>query len=197
MFAYEIIKKFSVRTVLPVDVNDVLNYVITSGIQDEIEFIGVDLNPDVLLGQFKRFRRRDGVYSDPINCANIYYARSVTSDWKRFICCKELLHIADPQIAQASTPESVLRLAEKIGLPPGLQDAPNDGLQTNMDRLAEYMAVAILFPSAARSALIHSYNSGKLSLDDIARMADIPIRYAGFVMNEIWEKILPLLTKDE
>jgi hypothetical protein len=69
-----------------------------------------------------------------------------------------------------------------------MQDALNDGTPVNYDRLAEYQAIAVLFPWTAREVLLAPYKNDLLSLDDISRMADIPRKYVSFVMSEFWEE---------
>ena len=183
----QLIKEFDDRTVLPVDVNDVVAFLRKHGVQDEIEFLGVDLDADILLGQIKRFTYRKVAYGEPIFAANIYYDRNGSNAWRRMVCCKELLHMTDPEMSRAKTRQEIQRQAEKMGLPPGMQDALKEPPSVNFDRLAEYQATAVLFPWAARSALIEAYKAEKLTLDDVARMADLPRRQASFVMSELWE----------
>jgi len=193
MLISKLVTEFSTRVHLPVDVNDVVSFFVSNGIQDDIEFIGVDLDEQILLGSIKRFRRRDGLYGDVVNCANIYYDRAATPDWKRFITCKELIHLADPKWAQSLDADAIMKLLTKIGLPPGMQDAANDGLNTNFDRVAEYVALAVLFPWDARSVLQAPFKSGNINLDDIARLADIPKKYASLAMHESWDRTVEVL----
>jgi hypothetical protein len=195
MLIQKIINEFSMRTRLPVDVNDVVAFFVENGIQDEILFVGVDLDPEVLLGSIKRYRYRKTPYSDPINCANIFYRRQSEMSWQRFITCKELIHLADPEFAKSSDHKSILTLADKIGLPPGMQDAANDGLNTNFDRVAEFVALALLFPWDARNELITPFKAGNITLDEIAILADIPRKYVSFAMHESWERTLDVLRR--
>jgi hypothetical protein len=192
----KIIKAFATRTHLAVDVNDVVKFLKDNGIKDEIEFFPVALDSDVLLGKVVHWVRRDGVYAEPIFCADIYFCKDEENDWRRLICCKELLHILDHDWAKARKPKEVRRLAEKIGLPRDMQQPLKDGVHVNTDRLAEYQAIAVLFPMAARDLLLQPLNAGQLTLNDIARLAEIPRRYAGFVMHEAWTAIYPLLIDD-
>lgn len=192
MDAVDLIKAFEGETKLPVDVNDVLAVLRGNGHDDDIEFIGVDLDPDILQGGIRIFHVRDGVYSDPRRCVNIYYNRNSSKDWQRIVCCKELLHIMDPAAANSGTPEAIEKLAKEIGLPPEMQDPVTEGLGTNLDRLAEWRAVAILFPMTARNVL-RPFCPSSLKLPDIARQADIPSRYAGLAMHDIWDQVYPIL----
>jgi hypothetical protein len=189
----DLIKEFSERKDLPVDVNDVLKCLKTNGNEDEIEFIGVDFDAEILLGLIRIFHIRPGVYADPVRCVNIYYHQGDSVDWQRMICCKELFHLLDPDSAHTKTSEEIGKLAEKIGLPPEMQDPTSDGIATNVDRLAEFRAAAILLPWRAREVLLPPYKSGLITAADIARLADMPRKYVGFVMSDVWDRVFPIL----
>lgn len=107
----------------------------------------------------------------------------------------ELLHILDSESAKAKTVEQIDRLTSEIVLPPELQDAHRDGHATITDRIAIMQAVAILFPFAIRSLLAEPLKAGKLTLDDIARIVDVPRRYVGHVMHESWLELHEILLK--
>lgn len=191
----DLIAQFAKQTELPVDVNALLPVLADNGHETDIEFIGVDLDPQVLQGKIKIFHLREGVYGEPKRCANIYYHRGHTNDWQRFICCKELLHLLDPNGAETSTPEEIDELANKIGLPEYMQDPLADGFATNIDRLAEFRAAALLLPYSARELLLEPLTTGDLTLGDIAKMADIPRKYVGLVMSESWVAIHKLFAQ--
>lgn len=195
MKTQELIQQFSKIETLPVDVNDVLKCLQDNGHDDDIEFIGVDLDPEILQGKIKIFHTRNGVYGDIKRCANIYYHRGHNSDWQRFIACKELLHLLDPEFAHTRSQDDIDSLAEKIGLPPEMQDPMADGLQANIDRVAEFRAAAILLPLASRNLLYKAYKANEIKADDIARLADIPRRYVGLVMSDNWPGIHDILTQ--
>lgn len=191
----DLIRHFATREALPVDVNDLLPVLRENGTDDEIEFIGVDLDPDILQGKIKIWHRRDGLYGEPVRMANIYFHRGHTIDWQRFVCAKELMHLLDPPAAQTRTHDQVHELAEQIGLPEYMQDATQAGFATNIDRLAEFRAAAILLPYAAREHLLKPLADGRLSLSDIAEMADIPRKYAALVMSPGWNYIHEMFTE--
>ncbi|OCC05294.1 hypothetical protein BA190_10345 [Labrys sp. WJW] len=196
MLLTRMIQHFSAVKTLPVDVNDVRDFLIANGVQDEITFVGVVFDPQIMLGQFKRFRRRTGVYGETLNCANVYYHAGAEANWQRFITCKELVHLANPEEAKSSSRESIVELVDKIGLPPGMQDAPNDGWATNVDRLAEYVAIALLLPLEARNILATAIADESIPITeaDVPRIADIPPRYATIAMREWWPTSVQQLT---
>ena len=191
----ELIKSFEDQEVLPIDVNDILLKLREAGNDDDIEFVGVDLDPEVLLGAIRIFYVRNGVYADPKRFVNIYYDRTRTVDWQRMVCCKELVHILDPETAHTKLAAEIDLLAERIGLPPEMQDPAADGFATNIDRMAEYRAAALLLPMAARELLMPKIRDGSLKIADVAKLADMPTKYAGFVLNDVWETVYPLLTR--
>jgi hypothetical protein len=120
----------------------------------------------------------------------------MNEDGQRLVCCKELLHILDPEGCRAATDEEISRLFQKIGLPREMQDAVKDGAQVSSDRVAEYEAAAVLFPWATRQLLLEPYREGKIALDDIHRMVDIPFRFVFFVMHPSWEEAHKALIGD-
>lgn len=189
----ELIGAFAGKLTLPVDVNDVLRCLRENGHDDDIEFIGVDLDPEILLGKIKVFHVRDGLYGEPRRFANIYYHRGHELDWQRLICCKELIHLLDPDAAHTKTQAEIDELAARIGLPPYMQNPTEDGFAANIDRLAEFRALALLFPMSARNVLLEANRADKITIAQIARLADIPSKYVGFAMSDVWEKVHALL----
>lgn len=189
MEARDLLLAFEDRTSLPVDVNDVVKYLRDHGNDDDIEFVGADLDSDILQGAVKIWHARNGVYAEPKRMVNIFYNRAEPKDWQRLICCKELLHLIDPTGAYSSNQQAIEKLADEIGLPPEMQDPFKAGFGTNVDRVAELRAAALLLPWAAREIMLPYFEDGKLSITDIARQADIPRKYAGIVMHPAWEGI--------
>lgn len=195
MEAHELLKAFEGRTSLPIDVNDVLACLREQGNTDSIEFIGADLDPDILQGAIKIWHARSTLYGDPDRMVNIYYHRGHAKDWQRMICCKEILHLIDPAWAYTSEAEAINKLADEIGLPPEMQDPFNEMPMTNVDRVAELRAAAILLPFEARAVMRPFYEAQKLSIEDIARQADIPRKYAGIVMHPAWDDLYATMTR--
>jgi len=189
MSVAEVIRHFSQRTDLSIDVNDVVDLVKAKGLQDEIEFIGVDYDTSIILGNFQKWTRRPGVYANPIYGVDIYFHRHLPLDWQRFVCCKELLHVFDPAFSLASTVEDIQKLTDRIGLPPEMHDWVKDGYPAMSDHIREYEALAVLLPMAARNQLAEPYEAGRVSLDAIARLADIPHRYVALAMHDAWPAV--------
>ena len=197
MSVAELIKKFDVREQVPVDVNDVKAELETRGIKDEIYFWPSTLDSKHLKGQLVHIDYWDypGYEGAPTKTvADIYYAKNLPDDEQRLVCCKELLHILDPEHCRAATEEAITRLFSKMGLPPEMQEPFKDGAAVNTDRVAVYEAVAVLFPYATRQLLMPPFKATKINLTDITRMIDIPYKYVVFVMHENWEAVHSILT---
>jgi hypothetical protein len=189
-----LIQHFSMSQTLPIDVNDVLEQLSHVNDPADVSFIGVDFDIDILQGKIKIWYDRNGVYGDELKkMANIYYHRGHTRDWQRFICCKELMHLLDPLGAHTSTLEAIEQLAEKIGLPPEMQDPMADGFAANTDRVAEYRAAAVLLPLNARERLLEPLARDAIKLVDIATLADMPRKYVALVMGAAWPQIHEIL----
>ncbi len=165
----------------------VVAYLKKAQIKDEVNFVGVEMNSEVLRGSILHFIIPAAGYGEPTFCADIYYDKSQTSDWKRLVCCKELLHLLDPDTNKVKSKADFVRQVERIVLPPEFQEPVADGAKVLSDRVATYLAVAILFPWQARQLLLPPYVDGKLTLEDISRIADIPERYVALVLSDEWD----------
>jgi hypothetical protein len=183
----DVINHFSAHESVPIDVDDVVQVLRENGVKDDIYFWGVDINDEHLRGTIQHWEWPESENGPLHRVADIYYCKHLPSDWKRLVCCKELLHVLDPPSAHASTPEQVEELVKKIVLAPEHQDPLHDGDQVNSDRRAIYQAVAVLFPWATRQLLSKPLLEGKLTPEDIAKMVDLPARYVRLVMSDVWE----------
>jgi hypothetical protein len=186
MSARDLIRFFSEFTTLPVQINDIVDHLVDSGCQDEICFIGVDFDINIVRGFIKRYIFRRVPYGDPVFHTDIYYDRRQGLDWRRIVCCKELIHILDNQQQATSSREDVAALIERIVLP---LEVRLDGLQVIEDRIGILKAIALLLPLAARELLLPRYKSGDLTDEEIAILACVPLRYVRVVMLDTWESL--------
>lgn len=190
MKARQLIEFFSMMTNLPVDVNAVADHICDNGIEDIINFVGVDYDPGILRATLARYVRQTGVYAEVEHRADVYYSTIQTIDWQRLVCVKEMIHLLDGHEFLSNTRENVDKLIEKIVLPFDLRgDIAEEGWGVWSDRLTEYIALTILFPYEARAVLLEKYRSGVLTDDDIAQLVCLPLRYIKFIMSEHWEEV--------
>ena len=189
-----LIKTFSAWDRIPVDVEEhVKPEFLKLGVKDEIYFWSdPKLNPAIIRGEIEYWDwpQPDG---KKVNVADITFAQQMDHEWRRLVCCKEMLHILDPVGIRVTSPEDIDKLVEKIILPSDLQDPFSDGIHALTDRVAITYAAAILFPLGARALLIKPYMDGKLPLVKVAEMAELPVRYAAVVLSEVWPEIHEML----
>lgn len=184
----ELLSRFVVCEELPIDVQDDLVPIIKENFDLELYFWPADMDHGVYRGQISHWEYpKDETHKQMQQVIDITYASNLPTDWQRVICAKELIHILDPIDTRVSTEDGFSRLIEKIVLPPGMAEAA-DGAKVWNDRLGIYCAIAVLFPWAARQLFIDPYKAGKISIQEIAAIVDIPRQYAALVMHELWEE---------
>lgn len=72
--------------------------------QDELYYVPVELDTDISLGHIKQYRIPRGVYdADPAWITEIRYHKELNVCWRRFVCCKELMHVFDPLSARSDS----------------------------------------------------------------------------------------------
>ena len=188
MLSAHLIKEFADRTVLPIDLNEVTALLLQKKYQDEINFIPVDLDTGVIRGFLKRYRRPKGGWdSEPDDVSNIYYDQSQGADWINLVCAKELLHILDA--ARCSTKEQFEKLTESLALPTDMKHLLTDPDFALVDKFGSAHAAALLLPKAARDLLMPAYESGVLTVANIAEMALMPAQHVRMVMGPNWDGI--------
>ena len=186
---HKLIEFFSSFTVLPVNPDDVRDQILSYGIKDEIEFVGVNFNKRVMLGAFHQYISRAALYGDPEFHVDIYFDRSLPRDWKRVVCCKELLHILDHSTSKAATRGDCENLI--AGMSTMKMDAPfsPEKAQVWSDQLMLFYAMAVLFPWDAREVLYQDYRDDPSKLSAIAKAADLPDVVVQFVFSEHWPRL--------
>jgi hypothetical protein len=192
MYVAMLIQKFSTRTRVPVDVNDVVKYLRDCKISDYIEFIGVNIDHNILRGMHYRTKKKTTPshgMGDPVYSSDIYYANSLSRADIRLGCCKELIHLLDPQGSMTARPADVKRLVDRIVLPPDVVDPAEDGDHATTDRIALTQALAVLFPWATREQFLRPLEDKRISLERIAEIVDLPVEYVRTVMSPVWEEI--------
>lgn len=184
----ELVLQLSGREVVPIDADDDIVPLVSAGLTLDIYTFAVDMETGVLRGKMSLWEWSDENSVPPTehHCLDIHYAKSLPNDWARLVCVKELIHLCDPIEATVMTEAGLDRLINKIVLPPAMQSA-EDGDGVWNDRTGIMHALAVLFPWACRELLMTPFKEGKLSIDEIAKLVDIPVEYAAVVMDDIWE----------
>lgn len=192
----DLIAAFADRTTLPIDLNEVAAWLLDRGIQDEINFIPVDLDIGVIRGFLRRIRRAKGGWDiDPDDVSNVYYDREQGADWIQFVCAKELLHILDA--ARCASRADFERLTRSLALPADMKQLAADPSFASVDKLGGIPAAALLLPAAARELLMPAYEAGLVSDLNIAELAMIPEQHVRAVMSPIWPAVYKIVVGDQ
>jgi len=182
-----ILAHFSAQTQIPVEIEAVANQVKAHGTLDTIVFLGVDVNEKRMKGAFFEYSRSPGVYAQPEFFAEIYYVSTMSLEWQRLVCCKELLHLLDKEPAKSGDEGQISDLISSLCSGDRLHT--EDDIQTFADRLMVYYAMAILLPYAVRERLLPDFRSGKISAETIAVWAKIPSVVVSIVMSDKWPAV--------
>jgi hypothetical protein len=186
---HNLIELFSNFTVLPIDPDDVKAQIIEYGVKDQIYFVGVTLDERILRGALIHYTIPTGVYADPKICADVNYDIGQERKWRRVICCKELLHILDHSMGRTATREACERLIDDLVIlfnNGASEPFSIEKLEAWADTLMFYYAIAVLFPMEVRNELYPEFMAGRISLEEIARNADLPEELIEIAMNDAW-----------
>lgn len=180
---------------LPIEIPDVRDELIKLGFQERIIFQEGDFNPAQLRGVFYQFTRRAVLYGEPERCSLILYSSHLSLEWKRMVCCKELIHVLDGAAARTNTADEVTALVDKLLGPLSNEDFGLADFQASTDKLALYQALAILFPDDARTDILAM--NPRPSIADVAKWACLPSQLVEFVLSDDWPGIVKGLLRSK
>ncbi len=193
MVAADLIAYFDGHTKLHIEIKEVLAQVRAGAPSQSIEFYEErDDQPDVLRGLLVQDWIRVGWGDEDQLVSWIIYNGNMDKSWGRLVVCKELIHILDPDYALTNTRDDVRNLIDRMAVPMDLQGFSH---QEFGDRVAEFQALAVLFPRASRQLLLAPYLAKTLSAKEISALAGIPDRYIGFLMSDSWLTMYNVFSK--
>lgn len=197
MSSYPLIEAFKAQTVLPINLDEAANWITGKGYQNEINFIGVELEPQgAIRGFVKRHKAHKGGWDlEPTLVSNIYYETRQPPDWQHLTCAKELLHVLDG--ATVTSKEQFEKLADRLALPDDLRHLLEDPDFALVDKMGTAPASALLLPMAARDLLLPVYKAGVMNAADIAKLAVMPVEHVRTVMSDNWPLIHRLLEMNQ
>lgn len=190
-----LIEAFSDLTMLPVRATDVRDWLIKSGIQDEIIMTPIDSDPEILRGTYEQYIIHETVYASPTLISRISYSKNQCPKWQNFICIKELMHVLDKRSMKTPTPQDVLALTNGLSKIFASTELGFQDFQTIHDKMMPYAALAILLPYKSREMLLAPFAQGKISAERISDETQIPIRYISMLMGTGWDEIYASLLK--
>lgn len=156
--------------------------------QDKIYFVEAELDTEVSFGHFKRFRERSIPYAEPVWITEVRYARSLNTCWRRFVCCKELMHAFDTKEELADTPDKFRRLLNELELRP-----PTPSPMLYSESRAVWRAMAALAPARLIAPLEERYAAGEITDYEIALELRVPEFYVAHIMDEAFPEVVKAL----
>lgn len=177
---------FSCFTKLPIRIDDIRDQALGYDVVDEFQFIPVGIDPKILLGMHRMYveDRPDG---SKHKIAQIFWSSHIPDvSLMRLVCCKEVLHIFDEDSHTARTTQAVDRLIDLIVVP------PSSGITASelSDRMGMLHALMVLLPRDALEIIRPKYEAGGMSVEDVARLADIPESYARLALSPTWKDLV-------
>ena len=157
----------------------------------EVFFWPVALDPQISLGHLKLERDRDSPYSEPFTVANIRFHSGLNRCWRRFVCCKELMHLFDSDDAKTDSRRKLEVLFSE------LEDArltTDSSPMFKSERNANWMALAVLCPQASRDACLKLSRDG-MSNYEIALRLKVPEGCIPPLIGRYYESVLQKLTE--
>ncbi len=161
--------------------------------QDELYYVPVELDAELSLGHIKQYRIPAVVYDgDPNWVTEIRFHKELNTCWRRFVCCKELMHCFDAQVERVNNSEKFQQLLSEIETPlPNDQSSPM--YKTEVRTL--WMAVAVLCPEKLRNHFKEKCDVDEMSTYEIALALRIPEAVVRPIMSESYDKMIPFLNE--
>lgn len=162
--------------------------------QDELYYVPVNLDPEISLGHIKQYREPRVPYdADPKWVTEIRYSRDLDLPHRRYVCCKELMHVFDSAAERTDSPEKFEQLLEEIETPLPTQLASQ--MYLSEDR-TKWMAILALCPGPVRDKFKPEWEAGTLSDYEVALELQLPEILISTIMSERYETVFDALIGD-
>ncbi|MBL1435640.1 MAG: hypothetical protein COB08_005520 [Rhodobacteraceae bacterium] len=189
----DIYESFSCHTLLPVKIDDVLEYVKDYEADCEIIFYpDPELKKSTCWSYLHSFVETR-LYGKVVTVHRIVHSTELDEDELRLAVCKELLHILDKNNHKAASTEDVIKLIDQICIP------ANAGITMPgfNDHTGALRALAILLPRDAldeiKKANTNNSKHSRLTAVEISIAAEIPVGYVRVALTDEWERLLELI----
>ncbi len=161
--------------------------------QDQLYYVPVDLDAQISLGHIKQYRIPDGIYgAEPKWITEIRYFRDLNMCWRRYVCCKELMHVFDSAAERTDTAEKFQQLVDEIETPlPGDEASP----MYDSEIRTLWMAIGILCPESVRAEFKPRWDAKQLSDYEVALELRIPELLTKTIMGPGYDRMIPFLTE--
>jgi hypothetical protein len=160
--------------------------------QDDVFFTPVELDTGILLGYMKQYRVPTVPYGESRWTTDIRYHSGLNMCWRRYVCCKELMHTFDDDRERTNSPAKYAQLLSELESPP----LPTDMSPMNLsENRTKWMALAVLCPMPVREHFRSSWQAERLSDYDVALELRIPELAIKTIMSDYFVRVVDQLTK--
>ncbi|MEO0785814.1 MAG: hypothetical protein AAFY10_08950 [Pseudomonadota bacterium] len=191
---------FSLHQKLPITIDSIIETLLEKGYVQHNLLHEVFQEEIVISGMLIR-RQKCVAYTSNngfVDVADIVYEGGLSDEGQRLVLAKELLHICDSEEATSRTDATVNDLTRELTLPTELlAELVHMRPETHADNLGLVRAVAILFPKECRDELKPAFDEGRLPIEIIHKMVDIPLPFIELVMSDQWDAIYETLAEQE
>lgn len=138
---------------------------------EQIRFWPVPMSENKLLGYMKQTRDQTSAYDDYFKIIDIRYSENLNFCWRRFVCCKELMHVFDTSAEKTSTRDRFLQLLDQLESPPMVEDFSK---MLSAEYTAEWMALMVLCPIPLREEIKQKIAAKEIDEMEAATRVRVP-----------------------
>lgn len=150
-----------------------------------IHFWPVPMDERVMLGYVTEDFDRGSAHDDEFKILDIKYAETLEMDWRRIVCCKELMHAFDTPAEKTSTRERFFQLMEQLESPPMHEDFSKMLIS---EYRAEWMAMITLCPRPLREEMQAKVGEDKEQEKAAAAIVGLPHLVMRSVLSEYYDE---------
>lgn len=100
------------------------------------------------------------------------------------------MHILDSETEKTETLAELDGLLNRLLGPLSSEDFDIFDIMAAKDRLALYQAIPFVFPEAARQDAINAIRSGRLTEEQVAVRACVPLRFIRLALTDEWPELI-------
>jgi hypothetical protein len=150
----------------------------------EIIFFRCDLDVAISRGHMVLFLDRSSPHDEPYVVSSVRFSNSLNRCWRRFVCCKELMHLFDPSLSKTSNRAQFIELLNELENNPINVTA---SARFNSERYAEWQALFVLCPKNLRKKYKDLFDAKAISHSEIAQKLLIPEVYIRTILDMRYE----------
>jgi hypothetical protein len=190
----KLVEHFQSFANLPIEVDDVRDWIQNHCREDQIVLYLTGMDPVSLRGWIVRYRQRPAVYAPLEDIAEIHISEGMPLPWQRLVACKEMIHLLDHTGVHVRTWDALDRLIQDVlgsRLNPG--QAATMSLPGMIDNLALVKALFVLCPLDIIKTLRPAYAAGTVSTSAVAKIFEIPDDYVALIMDPAFDTLMDLI----